>query len=442
MKVFRDPVHDIISFDKAQEKYILDLIDSKEMQRLRRIRQLGLSSYTYPGAEHSRFAHSLGTAFLMKRVMGRLYSVRNKQEKQWLQEVFDNRDLVLCSALLHDIGHGPFSHAIEDVMGIKHEVWTMQIINNPDTEVHKILETYKSGFAKEVADVIARVHPCEMAVKLLSSQLDVDRFDYLLRDSLITGVGYGKFDLEWMINTLTIGLVDGVPEIGLDLDKGLSIAEDFVMARYYMYKHVYFHKTTRGAEIITRKILNRAKALIISKEIECPPYLDVLFLSKPEDKEKYLSSYLELDDNILWYWFHQWVNSDDKLLSNLCGRLLNRKLLKSRDISGINVVNLLSHLKVLEKSPYGDLIEVDNPSTSSYKDPYISKRTRTETDGIEEDKEHREATEQIFLFDISKKHFELTRKSPIIFAIRDQTIEQERLHYPVELQGTVAEIFG
>ena len=192
---------------------------------------------------------------------------------------------MLCSALLHDVGHGPFSHAIEDVMGIKHEVWTMQIINNPGTEVHEILETYKPGFAKEVADVIARVHPCEMVVKLLSSQLDVDRFDYLLRDSLMTGAEYGKFDLEWMINTLTIGLVDGVPEIGLDLDKGLSIAEDFVMARYYMYKHVYFHKTTRGAEIITRKILNRAKELIINDEMECPPYLDVLFLANRKIKK-------------------------------------------------------------------------------------------------------------------------------------------------------------
>lgn len=442
MKVFRDPVHDIISFDKVQENYILDLIDSKEMQRLRRIRQLGLSSYTYPGAEHSRFAHSLGTAFLMKRVIERLQRVRGKQEKQWLQEVFDNQDLVLCSALLHDIGHGPFSHAIEDVMGVKHEVWTMQIINNPDTEVHEILETYKPGFAKEVADVIARVHPCEMVVKLLSSQLDVDRFDYLLRDSLMTGVGYGKFDLEWMINTLTIGLVDGVPEIGLDLDKGLSIAEDFVVARYYMYKHVYFHKTTRSAEIITRKILNQAKVLIINDEMECPPYLDVLFLSKPEDKEKFLPSYLELDDNILWYWFHQWVKSNNKLLSSLCDKLLNRKLLKSRDISGINVVSLLSHLKVLEKPPYGDFIAIDNPSTSSYKDPYISKRTRTETDGIEQDNEQREATEQIFLFDTSKEPFELARKSKIIFAIRDQAVEQQRLYYPAELQETVNKTFG
>lgn len=286
MKVFRDPVHDIISFDKVKENYILDLIDSKEMQRLRRIKQLGLSSYTYPGADHSRFVHSLGTAFLIKRVIERFQHIRGEQEKQWFQDIFDNRNLVLCSALLHDIGHGPFSHALEDVTGIKHEVWTMRIINSPDTEVNNILESYRSGFAKEVADVVARLHSSDMVVKLLSSQLDVDRFDYLLRDSLATGVGYGRFDLEWMINTLRIGEVDGVPEIGLDLDKGLSIAEDFVMARYYMYKHVYFHKATRSAEIIARKILNRAKELIKSGKMECPPYLDVLFVNEPEEKNE------------------------------------------------------------------------------------------------------------------------------------------------------------
>src|SRR5690606_696595 len=120
-------------------------------------------------------------------------------------------------------------------------------------EVHQILEGHQKGLAKEVADVIARVHSCVTVVKLLSSQLDVDRFDFLLRDSLMTGAGYGRFDLEWLLNTMTIGSVDGVPEVGLDFDKGLSIAEDFVMARYYMYKHVYFHKATRGAEILAKK---------------------------------------------------------------------------------------------------------------------------------------------------------------------------------------------
>lgn len=140
MKIFRDPVHDTISFDKEKDSFILDLINSKEMQRLRRIKQLGFSSITYPGAEHSRFAHSLGTAHLMRRVIAHLSKLRGKQERQWAQEVISNYDLALCAALLHDIGHGPFSHAIEDVTGIKHEKWTIQIINNPATAVHQILE--------------------------------------------------------------------------------------------------------------------------------------------------------------------------------------------------------------------------------------------------------------------------------------------------------------
>lgn len=461
MKIFRDPVYNIISFDEDKEQYILDLINSKEMQRLRRIRQLGLSSFTYPGAEHSRFAHSLGTAFLMKRVIARLCRVRDEQKKEWLQEVFDNYDLALCSALLHDIGHGPFSHALEDITGVKHEAWATQIINSDKTEVHDILEKHREGFAKDVADVIARIHPCEMVVKLLSSQLDVDRFDYLLRDSLMTGAEYGRFDLEWIINTMTIGairLLEDKPEIGLDLDKGLSVAEDFIMARYYMYKQVYFHKTTRCVEIIANKILKRAKELIAAQEMDCPQHLDVLFLNKseekekgPEDKEnkeKRLLSYLKLDDNILWYWFHQWAQSEDELLADLCDRILNRKLLKSIDVSEFGLSTLLSHMEELKKlaanhgNNYVHLIEIDDPSTSSYKDPYIFKKSRIETDDIEKTEEQREATEQLFLFDKQKKNaFELAGKSTIIDAVRHQVIKSQRLYYPVELHNDVLKIF-
>lgn len=218
------------------------------MQRLRRIRQLGLSYVTYPGAEHSRFVHSLGVTHLVKRIIAQLKFSRDEQEREWLDSILANYELVLCAALLHDIGHGPFSHAIEKTTGIKHEDWTTLIINNENTEVHQVLESFRPGFASEVANVISRIHPCRAVVKLLSSQLDADRIDYLLRDSLMTGAGYGKFDLEWLLNVITIGAIGDEPEVGLKLDKGLNIAEDFVMARYYMYRNVYFHKATRSCE--------------------------------------------------------------------------------------------------------------------------------------------------------------------------------------------------
>jgi len=137
-KVFRDPVHNLISVDTVREKLILELINTREMQRLRRIRQLGLSYVTYPGAEHSRFVHSLGVSHLVKRIIAQLQFSRDEQEKEWLESILDNYQLVLCAALLHDIGHGPFSHAIEKTTNIKHEDWTTLIINNPRTEVHYV----------------------------------------------------------------------------------------------------------------------------------------------------------------------------------------------------------------------------------------------------------------------------------------------------------------
>lgn len=461
MKIFRDPVHDTISFDKEKDSFILDLINSKEMQRLRRIKQLGFSSITYPGAEHSRFAHSLGTAHLMRRVIAHLSKLRGKQERQWAQEVIGNYDLSLCAALLHDIGHGPFSHAIEDVTGIKHEKWTIQIINNPATEVHQILEGHQKGLAKEVADVIARVHSCVTVVKLLSSQLDVDRFDFLLRDSLMTGAGYGRFDLEWLLNTMTIGSVDGVPEVGLDFDKGLSIAEDFVMARYYMYKHVYFHKATRGAEILARKFLQRLKELVLSNKITCPRYGDVLFLIKtgqPEEMERYLPSFLELDDSIIWYWFHLGKISSDEYLRDISHRILNRNLLKSVDVSNLGINDLINIREAIINeaakicSYYVNYIEIDTPSASSYSDPYLSKRTRLAEEGVGAStgdnknagihaEAQQEASEYIFLFDKQKNHHDLARISTIINAIREQRVEQERLYYPAELHDVVCEIF-
>ncbi|WP_227002722.1 HD domain-containing protein [Salicibibacter kimchii] len=221
MKVFRDPVHNLISFDKTNEKLFLDLIDTKEFQRLRHIRQLGVSSYTYPGAEHTRLAHSIGVAHLTKRFVERLGQFKG----EITQEILEYKDVAIAAALLHDIGHSPFSHALEDVTNVNHEKWTVHIITDPSTEIYAALERYKPDFSKQVADVIQRTHHSSVLVKLLSSQLDTDRIDYLQRDSLMTGAQYGSFDLEWLINTLRIGEVQGTTEVGLDLNKGLSIAE-------------------------------------------------------------------------------------------------------------------------------------------------------------------------------------------------------------------------
>ena len=441
MKVFRDPVHNLVTFDKVSEKPILDLINSREVQRLRRIRQLGLSFLTYPGAEHSRFVHSLGVTHMMKRIITQLKYSRGEQEQEWLQSILDNYNLALCAALLHDVGHGPFSHAIEKTTGIKHEAWTTLIINSSTTEVHTILESYQQGFAQEVADVISRVHPCRAVVKLLSSQLDADRLDYLVRDSLMTGAGYGNFDLEWLINVITIGAVGPEPEVGLKLDKGLNIAEDFVMARYYMYRNVYFHKATRSAELIIGSIFARVKQLIKEGTVDCPEPLFMILSDNAECVEKYLDAYLELDDSTIWYWFSIWSKSSDKLLADLCHRILNRRLLKGFEVASTDLTDLIERIARLEEKAvevmgesYDTLIMLDNPSTSQYKDSYLFvSRSEEITD--------EEASEIIFLFDKKKKPYDLANESNIINVIRNQPLQLQRLYFPEELRENAMEIF-
>lgn len=189
MKVFRDPVHDIIAFDKREDRLYLDLINTKEFQRLRHIKQLGLSSFTYTGAEHTRLAHSIGVAHLMKRFITHLSTLKQESSQEIIEKLIEERDLAIVSALLHDIGHGPFSHAFEKVTGEDHETWSIRILQGK-TEVNEVLEEYRTGFAKEVSDVIRRIHSSNIVVKLISSQLDTDRIDYLLRDSLMTGALY------------------------------------------------------------------------------------------------------------------------------------------------------------------------------------------------------------------------------------------------------------
>lgn len=441
VKVFRDPVHNIISFDKVDEKLLLDLINSKEMQRLRRIRQLGLSYITYPGAEHSRFVHSLGVAYLVKRIIGQLNITRDEQEQEWLRNINENKMLALCAALLHDVGHGPFSHAIEKTTGIDHEDWTILIINSELTEIHSILESYRSGFAHEVAEVIARIHPSNAVVKLLSSQLDADRIDYLLRDSMMTGAGYGRFDCEWLINVMTIGAVRNEPEVGLQLDKGLSIAEDFVMARYYMYQNVYFHKATRSAELIVSKIFQRVKTLIELGSIDFPEQFRAVLSGKLECKDEALSIYLDLDDSTMWYWFAIWSKAEDKLLAHLCDRILNRILLKSILLHKIDLSELLSKMQDLKRiavkklgESYDYLVDFDNPNTSSYNDNYLI---------IPADvgKDDEEASEQIILFDKKKGPRELATCSEIINMIRNRRILINRLYFPEELRQDASGIF-
>jgi HD superfamily phosphohydrolase len=209
-KIFRDPVYGLVSFDKEKSRPLLDLIDCLEVQRLKRIRQLGLSYFTFPSATHDRFSHSLGMAYLVGLILDQLDfgdSVQIPDEEGEYQDL--TRDefklLLQMAALLHDVGHGPFSHAFEQATGIKHEKLTQDIIQDNETQVNQTLCTIERKVLKKNAvgwltGIINGTFPLFWARDLISSQVDADRMDYLLRDAYMCGVNYVSFDRQWIIN--------------------------------------------------------------------------------------------------------------------------------------------------------------------------------------------------------------------------------------------------
>src|SRR5436190_14269890 len=184
-RIYRDPVHNIIRLrsDTDDGRLMIRLIDTPEFQRLRRIKQLGLGLYTYQGAEHSRFTHSLGALHLMNRIIGQL--------SDRCEIALADRVAARAAALLHDVGHGPFSHAMEKVLGVHHEQMSVLAVTSPQTELHKALNSYSVEMPARVAAIIDGTFKPAALGQLVSSQLDVDRMDYLLRDSLMTGAKYG-----------------------------------------------------------------------------------------------------------------------------------------------------------------------------------------------------------------------------------------------------------
>lgn len=308
-KVFKDPVHRYVH---VKDRVIWDLIAAPEFQRLRRIKQLGTTNYTFHGAEHSRFNHSLGVYEIVRRI---IYNFQGRPH--WNN---DERLLCLCAALLHDLGHGPFSHSFEKVFKLDHEHFTQAIIVG-NTQINKILEKVSPGFARKVADVIAKTYEDKLVVSLISSQIDADRMDYLQRDAYFTGVSYGHFDMERILRVMR-----PIEDQVVIKSTGMHAVEDYIMSRYQMYWQVYFHPVTRSAEVILSKILHRAKYLYETKEFEFklePTHFISFFTGKPS-----LEEYLKLDESIVHYYFQLWQDEDDEILKDLCERFMNRRLFK------------------------------------------------------------------------------------------------------------------
>lgn len=309
--IFRDPVHGNLS---VTDPTVLALIQSPEFQRLRRIRQLGTSFISYPGAEHTRFAHSLGVYHLMYRVLKHL------TDRRIVTVDPDDQAMACCAALLHDVGHGPFSHLFEKLTGLRHERWTEHIIASPDSSIHQVLASRNPEWPARITSIIMGTWDGPPFLKeLISSQLDVDRMDYLLRDSRMCGVTYGQFDLDRLIQTITV--VNG--RVALT-EKGIHSAEEFLLARYFMYWNVYFHKATRSIETILEKMLSRAVRLVREgRELGfIPPAMEPILKGRPLT----LADYLALDETDVLYAIKRWTTSPDPILADLSDRFINRRL--------------------------------------------------------------------------------------------------------------------
>src|SRR6476659_8143021 len=324
--IIRDPVHDVIAFhsERPTDALLFRLLNAAEFQRLRRIRQLGMAHLAYPGADHSRYSHSLGVMETARKILQQLGRSNKIDPADEL--------VTLCAALLHDLGHGPFSHVFERVSGIHHERLTQRVITDPDSDVHRILFQHDKLLPERIVDFLRcrprRTFYCD----ILSSQLDADRLDYLLRDNLMTGSQYGDYDLGWLLHALTIDTAaDRLAVIG----KGVSAVEAYLQSRYHMYRNVYFHKVVRSAEGMVKLALQRAKRLAVQERLEWPPAESVVHRALLGQTTS-ARDFNDLDDISIMHCFKIWADGDDATLANLCRGLLFRRLFKVIDISALD----------------------------------------------------------------------------------------------------------
>ena len=318
-KIFNDPVQGFITVPKG---IILKLIDHPYVQRLRRIRQLGLGYLVFPGAEHSRFSHALGSLELGQRVL------RNLREKDTTISEKEY-EATLIALLLHDVGHGPLSHTLEHTLikSFTHEMMSLAIM--------KELNKQFDGALEMAIQIFTNQYPKKFLHQLVSSQLDLDRLDYLRRDSFFTGVSEGTVGINRILKTMRVFNGNIVIE-----KKGIYAVENYIIARRLMYMQVYLHKTVLSADTLLRHIFKRVSDLLIAGYTLpfASPKLEYFIKEKPSAKKviskKAIDLYSALDDYDVYQNIKDWQFSKDEILSNLCTRFLNRDLFRTTFLDG------------------------------------------------------------------------------------------------------------
>ncbi len=347
----RDPVHGLIVFqhDEPLDQLAWALIGKPEFQRLRRIRQLGVAEFIFPSATHTRFVHSIGVFHTARTLIN---IIRREVGNAAFERDKSRAEIAAIAALLHDLGHGPFSHTFEGVqksrgVGRKHEQWTADIIRNEGGGILPLLEAHRPGFAEDVASLLVAEDPTDIYHAVVSSSFDADRLDYLRRDRMMTGTGAGAIDFDWLmehirVHEIEIDAVDAdapadtvsVPTFCLD-SKARPAAEQFLLARYTLHEQVYFHKATRCVEHmiarLLRSVAERAKAPDSAPAATGlsanHALLRFLAAARPT-----VQDYLALDDTVIMAALGTMQGAADTDIGELATRLRNRDLYKTLDL--------------------------------------------------------------------------------------------------------------
>jgi len=326
----------------------------------------------------------------------------------------------LCAALLHDIGHGPYSHTFEHIFHTDHEAITVQILTSPETEVNQVLRRVSPEFPGEVAAVIQKTYPNPQVVQMISSQIDADRMDYLLRDSYFTGTNYGNFDLTRILRVMKP--YQGGITFAME---GMHAVEDYIVSRFQMYMQVYFHPVSRSMEVILDHLLERANDLYQSQDVdaEATPHMLLPFFNN----DFTLKDYLRLDDGVLNTYFNHWRDSKDQVLADLATRFLDRRPLKSARIDEQTKALVPSLQKLIERAGFNSHYYTD--INDSYDLPYDAydpkmKKPRTQIELMQED----------------GSLVELSTVSDLVRAITGKVSGDRRFFFPKEMLSRTAEV--
>lgn len=398
-KVMRDPIHGYIHIDL---QVIWDCINAKEMQRLRRIHQLGGDFQIYHTAEHSRFSHSLGVYEIVRRMVEEIYELHEQLSEY-------EKACVMLAGLLHDIGHGPFSHAFESISILKHEEYTRKIILE-DSEIHHILIQVDPNLPQDVANIIAYQHPNDLLNQIVSGQLDADRMDYLLRDAYFTGTSYGNFDLERIIRTIRIH--DSRITVK---ESGIHSVEDYIMARYHMYWQVYLHPVARSYEGILMILFQRMKTLW-QKD---PTSFAMVPMFQPflKDTPASIDDLYRLDEAAAFYGFSLLLSHEDDILKDLAHRILDRDLFEYVTVKSEEAITIIKR-KVQEYGLDPAYYVFQDRATQTLYSPY----------------KRNEQGHNIWILCEHNQVKELSTVSDIVHAICHEKLKEDRkVYFPKEV---------